>query len=399
MAANVVTREQVTAFRLRRHNLARRLPAGSLVEAAAICGVQNSPPGAALVAFHARVEGVPAAALDDALAQRSLVQLWSVRAAPLFVPVTEAAVFTTGLLPEGEDDVRFLIRGAWEHLDRLSLPATELVERVAAALPALLDGRELTKDELGAGLSRALEGSLPPDQRPLWNSPDEWGRFGESLARFALNVVALTGAFCVISHRGRAATFARTDQWLGRPFAPLPPDEAAAELLRRYLRAYGPSSAADFALWAGIAPQQARRTWRRVEPQLAAVTLEDKTRYLLREDLPLLAAGEPPCGVRLLPPHDVYLAARDRLTLLPDKRFHADVWRAVNSPGAVLSDGEIVGTWRAQAKNGTLHAAVTSFAELSRAVQDDVEAEFSAVAPLRGCRGAALSFATPHDVR
>lgn len=383
--------EQILAFRLRRHNLAQRLAAGSWTQAAAVCGIQNSPPGAALPALHARVEGVTGAALDDALARRELVQVWSVRAAPLLVPVKDAAVFTAGLLPGDEDELRFQIRGAVEHLDRLGLTATELVERVAAALPAVLDGRDLTKDELGAALSRALEGSIPLHQRPLWNSPDEWGHYGESLARFALNAVALRGLFCVVSHAGRAATFVRTDQWLGRPFAPLPPAAAATELLRRYLAAYGPSSAGDFALWAGIAPGQAARTWQAIEGELAAVTVGRKTRRLLSADLPLLTTCALPEGVRLLPPHDSYLAARDRTTLLPDKERHAQVWRAAGSPGAVLWNGNLAATWRAQTKGETLHATVSPWAELPHAA---VEAEFAALAPLRGCRRAAVTWKT-----
>ena len=69
MANTAITREQILAFRLQRHNLPRRLPAGSLVEAAAVCGIQNSPPGAALLSLYARVEEVSAAALDEAQSQ------------------------------------------------------------------------------------------------------------------------------------------------------------------------------------------------------------------------------------------------------------------------------------------------------------------------------------------
>ena len=39
-----VTGEQARALRLRRHHLDRPLPSGALVEAAAGCGGQHSPP-------------------------------------------------------------------------------------------------------------------------------------------------------------------------------------------------------------------------------------------------------------------------------------------------------------------------------------------------------------------
>ena len=52
----IVTGEQVRALRLSRHHLDRPLPSGALVEAAAGCGVQNSPPGAWETALWNRME-------------------------------------------------------------------------------------------------------------------------------------------------------------------------------------------------------------------------------------------------------------------------------------------------------------------------------------------------------
>jgi hypothetical protein len=388
-----VTREQLLGFRLQRHNLAQRLAAGSLVKAAAVCGIQNTPPGSALLSLYARVQEVTGAALDRALlSQQSLVQVWSVRAAPLIVPTSDAAVFTEGVLPQDEAELRFFIQGAGEHLDRIGMTAAELVAHTAQALPTVLAGSELTKDELGVALARQMEQHVPPDLRDLWNSPDEWGHFGESLARFALNAVSLQGTFCVISHPGRAATFVLTDDWLGRPFAQRGPQESAAELLRRYLSAYGPSTASHFAQWAGIAPAKARRAWRAIEAELASVEHGGKTAWLRQVDVPDLQAAVLPEGVRLLPPHDPYLAARDRAMLLPDKQSRAQVWRAVGSPGAVLNNGEIVAAWRAQKRGTTLHAGVGPFGRLPPPLQWAVEVEFSAIAPLRGCHSAKVTF-------
>lgn len=370
------------AFRLQRHHLAQRLPAGSLMAAAAVCGIQNSPPGSALLALHARVEGVDAATLDHALlVDKSLLQVWSVRAAPLLVPAALAAVFTRGLLPSSEDEFRFVIGGGGEHLGRLGLAATDLVAWTAAALAETLDGRDLTKDQLGAALSQQLAQHIAAAQLDLWNSPDEWGHFGESLARFALNVVAWRGAFCLLSHPGHTATFVRTDQWLGQALA-VSGDEAA-DLLRLYLAAYGPSTRRHFAQWAGIAPQQAQRIWQRLEPELIAVPVGRQTLWLLAADAPSLAAAVLPAGVRLLPPHDPVLASRDRTVLLPDKSRHAQIWRATGSPGVVLYDGAISASWRAQKKQSTLQVTVAGFGALPPGVNQAIEAEAEAVARLR----------------
>ena len=52
---------QVRAYRLAAHHLARPLPAGAFAQAAGVCGVQNSPPGAFETALWNRVRpGAPA---------------------------------------------------------------------------------------------------------------------------------------------------------------------------------------------------------------------------------------------------------------------------------------------------------------------------------------------------
>jgi hypothetical protein len=396
MTSDVVTREQVLTFRLQRHNLVRRLAAGSLEEAAAVCGIQNSPPGAALLALHARVEGVTGAALDQALlVDKRLVQLWSVRSAPLIVPASDTAAFTLGLLPHGEKELLFFIKGAKEHLSQLGMTAGELVAATSAALHEVLDNRELTKDELGIELSRRVAVHVPAGQLALWNSPDEWGHFGESLVRFALYVVALQDAFCVISHKAGPATFVHSDQWLGRPSAQPSPELAAVELLRRYLAAYGPSTVQHYAAWAGIAAVQAQRTWGQLAAELTGVKLAGKTLWVRSSDLPLLQASSLPEGVRLLPPHDPYLAARDRTLLVPDKTVHGQIWRAVGNPGIVLLHGEIVAMWRAQKKGTTLRVDVTGIYKRidgANPLRTAVEEEMYAVARLRGCRQADVTY-------
>jgi len=230
-----------------------------LIEAAR-CGLQNTPPGAAALALHARVTDLTPADLERALVvDKTLLQVCSVYAALYVVPTRDVVVFTAGLLPESEETLRFFMGGAGPHLDLFGMSASEVVKRTAIALPAILDGRELTKDELGVALARQLGQDVPPDKVLLWNTPDGFGsnRYGETLVRFALSVVALQGLLCIAPRRGNVTTFRCMDQWLGAPLPPTDRIQARAELVRRYLQYYGPSAAEHFAAWAGIAPVQA----------------------------------------------------------------------------------------------------------------------------------------------
>jgi hypothetical protein len=394
--ALVASRDQVLAFRLDSHNLATRLPPGSLLLAAGACGIQNSPPGSAALALHARVADLAPADVDRALAvDQTLLQVWSLRQSPYFFPTSDAAVFTTGLLPEDEESLRFSIRGAGPHLDLVGMSATEAVERTAAALRDVLDGRELTKDDLGIEIAQRVSQYLTPQQLAQWKAPDVFTRYGVTIVRFALGIVALQGLLCFAPRRANAATFLRTDQWLGAPWPDVDPEQARAELVRRYLRCYGPSTTAHFAAWAGIAPAQARRAWQLVEGALVAVEINGRKGWLNEQDVARLRSPPQPAGIRFLPPHDPYLLLRDRETLLPDKTLHPFVWRRAGNPGVILADGQFVATWRPRKKGKRLNVAVELFASASQRMRAQIEVEAATLAPYRGCTSTAVEFTFP----
>src|SRR6202043_342359 len=88
-------------------------------------------------------------------------------------------------------------------------------------------------------------------------------------------------------------------------------------------------------------------------------------------------------GVRLLPPHDMFLFQRDRVSLITEVRLHKVVWRATGNPGVVLVDGRVAGAWRPQKKGRELKLTVTPFGELDGADRLGIEAEAADIAPFR----------------
>ena len=353
-------------------------------------------PGSAALALHARVADLAPAELNRALVvDKTLLQVWSTRAAPYIIPTRDAAVFTAGLLPETEAALRFFMGGADAHLNLFGMCAAELIERVAAALPAILDGRELTKDELGIALARQLGRDGVARNEPLWNTPDGYGnnRYGETLVRFALSVVALRGLFCIAPRRGNVTTFLRMDQWLGRPLPPADRAQARAELVRRYLQYYGPSTAGHFAAWAGIAPAQAAQAWRLVEDELVEVAVDGHNAWLLRCDLPRLIAPEAARGARLLPSHDPYVLLRDRTTLISNRALHRHLWRASGNPGVVLLDGQAIALWRPRKQGKRLGLAIECFRDVPPSGRDQIKVEAATLAPFRDCTAVEIAFA------
>jgi hypothetical protein len=93
-----------------------------------------------------------------------------------------------------------------------------------------------------------------------------------------------------------------------------------------------------------------------------------------------------PDVVRLLPPLDPYLQARDRDLLVPDKGNQKEVWRILGRRGAIMVDGEITGTWQAKAAGKHLDVTLNPFGEPPQAAA--IEEEAQRLAATRGLESA-----------
>ncbi|MCA1694599.1 MAG: winged helix DNA-binding domain-containing protein, partial [Actinobacteria bacterium] len=295
--------------------------------------MQNSPPGSALVALHARVSNMSQARMDGAIeGERSLLQSWCMRGAPFFFPTVDAAVFTTGVLPGDEAAQRRFIRGVEGALDELVMSLGEAVELIEAEVRDVLSGRQLAIKELGVELGERIAPKLAPARRKVWQreSPPP---LSKRVVHFCLRILALKQIICFASRTDNKAPFVLVDEWLGEPLPIVDRDFARAELTRRYLRCYGPSTLRDFASWVGIAPAQAKPWWRLVEEQLREVNFGGNEVWILADDLVALRSPPAPIGLRLLAPHDPFTQLRDRETLVPNRRLHPKIWKLNGAPG------------------------------------------------------------------
>lgn len=383
-----VSRDQIRALRLRAHNLVEPLRGGAALPAAAgVCGVQNTPPGSGELALAARVDGLTRPAFDRAVAKdKSLVQVWSLRGSPYYVPSVDLPVFTRAILPDDEESWRVAVSGFRTVLDSNGLTAVDVVRRVARATCAVLDRRTLTKRQLG----EALAPHMPPALRP-WFAADTFSEFTAVLVR----AVSATGSICIAPRRGKEASFVRTDQWLPGPVPALGLAAARRELVRRFLRSQGPSTVDEYASWAGISVGLARRSWATIQHDLVGVTVDGQHRAMLPEDRAELGGAEPPRGLRLLPPHDPYLMAPDRDTLVEGRDRQKYLWRATGNPGAILFHGDIVGGWRARKAGRTLRLVLEPFGDLPVAARRAVEPAAATAARLRECVDVTVDIAEP----
>ncbi|MDR7082456.1 hypothetical protein J2X01_001745 [Arthrobacter ginsengisoli] len=390
------SRDEVIAFRLGAHHLTERLGEGGLLDVAGRCGIQNSPPGSALLALHARVANLTQEQVADAVAkEKSLLQTWCMRGSPFYFPVSDAPVFTTGLLPPTEEAMCHLVPGVEPALDNLDLSLTETVALASAEIGDVLSGRRLAINDLGAAIAPRIALRLTKRQRGIWEAEGPYAPgqpLGEGVVHFCLRILTLQRVVCFAPRAGNKAPFVLVGEWLGHPIPDIDPDLARAELLRRYLRCYGPSTRAGFAAWAGIHAGDTGPWWRLVEDELTRVEFGGPS-WILTKDLDALRSAPMPKGVRLLPPRDPYTQMRDRETIV-DKKYHREVWKTVGDPGTVLAGGKITGTWRPRKSGRKLTITIRTFDALPDRDRKSLQHEAEQVGPLRGASSVDVDFDT-----
>jgi hypothetical protein len=378
--------DRISAFRLSRHHLVRRLPAGALTPAVAAAGIQETPLRTAALALHARVTGVSTDEVDRALrVDKTLLTIWGPRGAPYLVPAGEVAVFTTGALPAGEDSWRTFFGGWAASLGERKVPLEGLVREAAEAAREVLDGRQLPVEDFRQELARRM-----PEIRGLSRPSGAHADLPEPLFR----ATGLLGVVCIADVRRMTdALLARTDQWLGAP--PATDDEAAArpELLRRYLRCYGPAGPQAFAEWTARHVADVRDVFASIEAELVPVGTTRPAEWLLADDAAAPASPDEPVGARLLPAQDPFLQQRDRDRLLPDREQRRRLWRPAGAPGLVLVDGRPAGVWTSRRRGEELQVTVEPFVRLTKRATQSVAAEAASIAALRGAESATVTVA------
>ena len=325
-----LSRAKLLAHRRRAGALDERLPPGrSSLERAAWAGLQDSMPRAALLSIHARVAGTEPSTWEDS----SLVQVWGPRFSAYVVAARDRAVFTLGRLPA---DAKGLRRA----------------EDTAARLHAFLDGRRMRYDEAGRGIG------VHPN---------------------ALRYAASTGTVLMRWEGARRPVI-----W-SVPRPEIDPREARLELARRYVHAFGPTTPAAFAKWAGIGSAEGSAAFDALAGELMAVRTPVGDQWILASDEgSFRATPSPAAPARLLPSGDAYflLHGADRELLVPDEDQRGELWTPRVWPGAVLLAGEVVGTWR----RANAVVAIQTWRRLSTAERQAVEAEAESL-PLPGLIG------------
>ncbi len=326
-----------------------------------------------------RLEGCTEQALSAALTEsKTLLQAWSFRGAPVIFPTKESSVFLTALIPQGSERPWIYTRGMTRILDRLDLPLEDLLRRQVEVIGCLDDRIVKSKKNLDQLLADLIYPDLPPDRQKIWLEPSGLENLGlqtvgHAAVSFLLRPCSFLSLVVFGVRIGVSPTFTSFKNWIDREPDIMP--EAEAELVRKFLHCYGPSTARYFSIWLGCSLKQAKRLWQLAAPEMAAVTVDGKTAYMLECDLPDLLDAEGDEGkLLLLGSNDPYLGLRDRKLILPDESLHKMIWKFVGNPGVVLKGGRIIGTWNTIIHDDTADFRITVWKELSAVEEDKLKA-------------------------
>jgi uncharacterized protein YcaQ len=357
-SAASVTWDQVLAWRIDRHRLIRRAPARDFVRVAGeICGLHAQLMSSAELSLWARTDGLEREAVARALWEdRTLVKLWAMRGTLHLLPADELGLWLAAL-------------GTYTHYGNTSPEIDQIAEAVAGAL----DGRPLTRGELADEVERRTGSTMLGE----WVR-ESWGT--------SLKAVTFRGLLCFASSEGGRVRFTTPARWLPAAVEQPEPADALGEVARRFLRAYAPVSADQFAIWGGFGRAKVARMVAALGEEAVEIDVEGERGWALARDVAEIARAEPADVARLLPAFDPWVigAARGSPAQL-HPRHRSRVYRAQGwiSP-VLLVNGRMVGVWRHERKGRRLVVELEPFGRLPASARTPLEAEAERLAGFLG---------------
>ncbi len=332
---------------LQRQHLLERSSLSALEMVEHVLGLQAQDVLPPYISLWSRIEGFDPMELSELLSRREAVRLLLMRGTIHLVSATDALTLRPFVQPM---------------LDKVATSATwgrhtadlAYADLAAAGRSALEDG-PLTPKALGLALAARFPGYEP-------------GHLANTV-RAMLPLVQLPPRG--LWKRSGGQTYEPAESWLG---AELRADLDPRDVVRRYLRAFGPAAAADFTTWSGVTGTRAVLGSMKDEIR----TYRDEAgRALVDLDGLPLADPDTPAPVRLLGQYDnLWLSHADRARVTePGNRKR---WMGPNGGvgNTVFVDGMLEGLWRQV--DGSVE--VELFRSLTKAETRDLGEEVSGLA-------------------
>lgn len=350
-----IGRGDVLRYRFQRQELHRdaATAAGPSDVALLDHGVQDTGPDGAPWALAIR--GAPGAAPDD------LALAWTLRGAPHAYRREDLAAVAMATAPLSEADAAKRIFDAVKPLKAARISALDALRTVAGHLREIVT-EPMVKGQVSGRLTELLDPPFlrfcrPCDTTHIYEMP-----FRLASLQAGLELEPGTSPPVLRPAAGLDGPMVR--QLAGGA-------DARVDVIRNYVRFHGPARARDAAAFLDAPVRDVKAHW---PDDVVEVAVDDEAtgrgrpaRFMLTDDCDALAdtSDQATPAVRLLGPYDPYLQLRDRELLVPDEARRKQLWPVLGRPGAIVADGDIVGTWRPRASGRKLTVRTQSWQPLS----------------------------------
>jgi hypothetical protein len=325
------------------------------------------------LSIHARSVGVTPADVERALyEERSLVRVLAMRRTLWVVPRELLPVVFAGATRAVAARERKRLEGFVRDSGIASRPAPWLTRAGNTAVAVVA--------ERGEALTSEVVAAVPALAKKLRLGAGRW-TVEQTVGARVLPQLAMEGRLVRGRPRGTWTSaqirWVEAAAWLGGPIEELDVGHAQAELLRRWLRAFGPATETDIRWWTGWTAREARAALATVPH--AEVDLGATTGYVLADDVDPVERPDP--SAALLPTLDpTTMGWKEREWYLG---AHGSVLfdRNGNAGPTVWWDGRVVGGW-SQRRDGEI--AFRLLEDVGREAVAAVEAEAARVAEWLG---------------
>ena len=344
-----ITDQERRARLARRHHLLPEVQGHDPVRVAdELAGIHATEPTSPYVGLGVRTRDVGQAHIATAMfEERSLLRIIGMRRTLFVVPIELAAVLTAACGRAIATAERTRLERMLSDAGISKRPASWLREVEAATLAALEAAGEATATELTKVVPELRE-RIPFGEGKKWQ-----GEMGVSTR--VLFLLSMDGRIVRAQPRGSWVSsqyrWAPLERWIGGSLADLTQAAARSELVRRWLRAFGPGTMTDLRWWTGWGLGEVRTALEGVDT--ADVELDGGGRGLvLADDLDPEPEAAP--WAALLPTLDTTVMGwfeRDWY-LGPHRKALFD--RAGNGGPSIWWDGRIVGGWGQNGDNAVV---------------------------------------------
>ena len=337
MAERILTLRELNRATLARQLLLERKKIGVLPAIERLAGMQAQWPPSPYIGLWSRVTGFKRETLERAILERKVLKPTVMRGTLHLITARDYALFWAALR---------------------DMPTWFNETHLGHALKALRGARELAEAE-----PLTMKAALAYLEESHGHVDIEARRIFHAVRRHAH-----------LLHGPESALWTTRPAAVYHPYPepdPLDVLTARAELVRRYLAAFGPATRADIADWSGLRIADFAPALDLLEP-LRRFRNEDGKELLDVSRAPLPPA-DTPAPVRFLPKWDnTLLAHADRRRVVSDELRKGVIAKNGDVAATVLVDGVVVGTWT-YVRQGTVTTELA--VPVSRTARREVEDE------------------------